>query len=89
MTQPTTTATSAPASRKPPSTPTALSDAVVQRVHFVNAVHIIGSGKAPTNSLDADVHGCDLDLTPAGIIVTWGKGRALVPFTNIRAVELV
>lgn len=41
------------------------------------------------NSLDADQHGADLELTPGGVIVTWGKGKALVPFPNVRCVELV
>ncbi len=89
MTQPTATASSEPASRARGSTRTAPADLLVQRAHFVNAVHIIGSGIGPKNSLDAEKDKADFEFHPAGLVITLGGAKALVPYSNLRNVELL
>ena len=56
---------------------------------LVNSTHFIGASQGPVNLLDADKHKVTFSLEPWGLSADFGHKRWVIPFSNVRAMELL
>ena len=80
--------TSKPASQKQGSIPTSRSAPVVKTVTLVSPTHFIGGSNGPVSLIDADRHHVMFSLDPWGVTADFGEKRWVIPFSNVKAMEL-